>query len=140
MAKELTGQRAMPKSCPKYTLFLLLFSNVVFAECEGLPEPLCIVQNRYNDVDTQLNQTYQRILKKVELNDYQDYLVSKKLIKQTLVDAQRAWISFRDAHCESHYRLFSGGTSRNNDRLECLAELTSARTEQLKKLYVLGNN
>ena len=82
----------MLKSCPKYTLFLLLFSNVAFAECEGLPESLCIVQNRYND--TQLNQTYQRILKKVELNDYQNYLVSKKLIKQTLVDAQRAWSPF----------------------------------------------
>ena len=130
----------MLKSCPKYTLFLLLFSNVAFAECEGLPESLCIAQNRYDAADTQLNQTYQRILKKVELNDYKGYLVSKKLIKQTLVDAQRAWLSFRDAHCESHYRLFSGGTSRNSDRLKCLAQLTSARTEQLKQLYVLGQN
>ena len=130
----------MLKSCPKYTLFLLLFSNVAFAECEGLPESLCIAQNRYDAADTQLNQTYQRILKKVELNDYKDYLVSKKLIKQTLVDAQRAWLSFRDAHCESYYRLSSGGTSRNSDRLECLAQLTSARTEQLKQLYALGQN
>lgn len=81
--------------------------------------------------DAELNQVYQQVLKK-----YADEPVFINNFKQ----AQRAWLKFRDAHLESRYpaedkRDYGSIYSLCSSNL--LAELTEARTEQLK-LWLKG--
>lgn len=53
---------------------------------------------------------------------------------QSIVDAQRLWIPFRDAHCESEAAPFEGGSIQPLIRDSCLAHVTRQRTEQLRAL------
>ena len=123
------------KNLSIYLLLIISFNSFSKDSC-NFPESMCIAQNDYDQADIQLNNTYQRIVKKIELNEFDDYLVPKNEIKTSLLNSQRAWLKFRDANCEAHYRLFSGGTSRNEDNLVCLSDMTILRVEQLKKLYL----
>ena len=52
----------------------------------------------------------------------------------TLLDAQRAWIAFRDAHCASEGYLFRGGSGEPMMISGCKAGLTRERTQQLRAL------
>nr|WP_223877819.1 lysozyme inhibitor LprI family protein [Histidinibacterium aquaticum] len=49
-----------------------------------------------------------------------------------LLDAQRAWLPFRDAACEAEAALFAGGSMAPMVRSFCLARLTEQRTEDLR--------
>jgi uncharacterized protein YecT (DUF1311 family) len=51
-----------------------------------------------------------------------------------LIAAQRAWVSFRDAHCAAASFSFKGGSMEPYIKGICLATVTEARTEQLKKM------
>ncbi|MDP8995259.1 MAG: lysozyme inhibitor LprI family protein [Pseudomonadota bacterium] len=53
-----------------------------------------------------------------------------------LREAQRAWIAFRDAHCELVGFEARGGTMEPMIYDGCRAEVTRARTEQLR--FILG--
>jgi uncharacterized protein YecT (DUF1311 family) len=52
----------------------------------------------------------------------------------TLLAAQRAWISYRDAHCRSEGYSMRGGSGEPLVTNGCRATLTRARTAQLKDL------
>lgn len=52
----------------------------------------------------------------------------------TLLAAQRAWISYRDAHCRSEGYSMRGGSAEPLVINGCRATLTRARTAQLKDL------
>lgn len=52
----------------------------------------------------------------------------------TLRDAQRAWITFRDAACAAEGFLFRGGSMEPFMVSSCLATLTRQRTQALKSL------
>lgn len=52
----------------------------------------------------------------------------------TLLEAQRAWISYRDAHCRSEGYLMRGGSGEPLLNNGCRATLTRARSAQLKDL------
>lgn len=49
-----------------------------------------------------------------------------------LRDAQRAWIAFRDAHCEAHAAPYEGGSIQPLIRFTCLQDVTARRTAQLR--------
>ena len=51
-----------------------------------------------------------------------------------LLDAQRAWLNYRDAHCTSEGYLFRGGTMEPLIHASCKARLTEERTKQLNDL------
>lgn len=51
-----------------------------------------------------------------------------------ILEAQRLWIPFRDAHCEAEAAPFEGGSIQPLIRLSCLASATNARTAQLHDL------
>ncbi len=55
-----------------------------------------------------------------------------------LLDAQRAWLAYRDAHCLSESYQMRGGTGAPMLLWGCKATLTRERTTQLKAL-VEGN-
>ena len=52
----------------------------------------------------------------------------------TLLSAQRAWLKFRDAHCDLDGYLFRGGSMEPLIVATCRTSLTEARTKQLQDL------
>ena len=53
---------------------------------------------------------------------------------QALLDAQRAWLGFRDAHCRIEGYAMRGGSGEAMLVSGCLAEVTRTRTTQLKAM------
>ena len=53
---------------------------------------------------------------------------------QTMLEAQRAWLAFRDAHCTSEGFYARGGTMEPMLVAFCRAELTKQRTRQLRDM------
>lgn len=49
-----------------------------------------------------------------------------------LVDAQRKWVSFRDANCRSLGTQMLGGSGQETIVSSCLARMTKERVEELK--------
>ena len=53
---------------------------------------------------------------------------------ETLLEGQRAWLSFRDAQCRSEGFMARGGSMQPMLVSQCKAYLTELRTEQLRNL------
>jgi uncharacterized protein YecT (DUF1311 family) len=81
--------------------------------------------DQYEKVDKELNSVY-TILKK-ELNETD---------KKNLVDAQKAWIKFRDLNCKFKSQDSGGGSTpyTNKFKIDCLIQSTIERTKELKNL------
>ena len=52
----------------------------------------------------------------------------------TLLEGQRAWIAYRDAHCRSEGYIARGGSLEPLLVSTCKTRLTQQRTEQLREL------
>ena len=53
---------------------------------------------------------------------------------ETLLAAQRAWLTYRDEHCASEGYLYRGGSMEPMVVSSCKAQLTEQRTTQLAEL------
>jgi uncharacterized protein YecT (DUF1311 family) len=71
----------------------------------------------------------------VRLNEHYNKLISKLSAnrKKVLLEAQRAWIKFRDANCRFYYDP-EGGSSARVAADECLLNATADRVRELKLL------
>lgn len=100
----------------------------IAAECAGVDQHSLnrCAEDEYRVADRGLNAQY-KATRKV-LADF-DAAAEKQLVL-----AQRAWIGFRDAHCETAAFANKGGSAEPLTRFGCLAELTTARTTQLQEL------
>lgn len=98
------------------------------AECPGNDQHSLnrCAQDEFRAADRALNAQYKVTVKAVSAVDPQ----AQKL----LVTAQKAWIGFRDAHCDSVAFVNAGGSMEPMTRFGCLTEATEARTTQLKQL------
>ena len=76
----------------------------------------------FEKADTELNKTYEALLRK--LPDAES--------KQKLKEAQRAWITSRDAEAARASNEANGGSMAPTIRYETMAELTQQRIKQLK--------
>ncbi|WP_420584451.1 lysozyme inhibitor LprI family protein [Ruegeria sp.] len=76
--------------------------------------------------DTFLNEQYQ--LRISELSEQSPGLSDQ------LRNAQRAWISFRDAECALTYSIWSGGTIRTIIAANCMLTETAERAVELRDL------
>jgi uncharacterized protein YecT (DUF1311 family) len=72
--------------------------------------------------DIRLNENYRRLLPKLSLHR-----------KKELLEAQRAWIRFRDANCRFYYDPEGGSLSRVT-AAECFLSATADRAKELKQL------
>ncbi len=52
-----------------------------------------------------------------------------------LLEAQRAWLTYRDAACDVHASSFEGGSLQPLIRSTCLTELTVQRTRMLVEFH-----
>ncbi len=78
--------------------------------------------------DARLNAEYQQVMASFEAEDAVDasYGTSGRRA-ETLRDAQRAWIAFRDAECSNRYALWGSGSMRLIEGAICRSELTALR-------------
>lgn len=72
--------------------------------------------------DEQLNKVYQQL--KSELTNSQR--------EELLIDAQLAWINFRDANCTFSKSKYEGGSIAPMDYSSCIARMTKQRTDELR--------
>lgn len=94
--------------------------------CEGL---------RWQRADRELNRVYQLVIPKV---------VGAR--RQKLVNAQQAWLKFRESECDFSSSYAEGGTMQPGLIAACRAEITQQRTAELNSYSqgkipkALGNN
>ena len=58
---------------------------------------------------------------------------------ETMLEAQRAWLKYRDAQCRSEGYLFRGGSMEPLMVSTCKTHLTKLRTQELRELIEAGN-
>ena len=78
--------------------------------------------------DAELNLAYAGALVRAEAFDTHP----EGRAEETLRAAQRAWVPYRDALCESEAALWDGGSAEPMVRSGCLAAVTRERTEDLR--------
>lgn len=89
---------------------------------------------------TQLEMT-QEAIKEYEKSDLEMTRIFKKVMtrfetaehKKKMLEAQRAWIKYKEAHCKSFEYEWEGGTIAPMMYYACLADITKERTEKLRK-------
>ena len=75
---------------------------------------------RYKAADKELNEAYRKLLTNLDSQH-----------KLKVQEAQRAWIKFRDQHCEATTFISVGGSIHTLELVICRDSLTRQRTEQL---------
>ena len=87
----------------------------------------------YAKVDQELNRVYQKVMKyysNYESASEEEYSQARK---ETLRNAQRAWIKFRDANADWIYAEYMQGSIRNQSYLSEKTYMTLSRINQLKR-------
>ncbi|MFZ6874154.1 lysozyme inhibitor LprI family protein [Undibacterium sp. Di27W] len=81
-------------------------------------------------VEAKLNQVYQRVLKGME----KDYASEGNFadIKKTFINAQRAWIKFREADCDAIHEKNISGTIRTVMHISCMQARAKQRIAELE--------
>ena len=77
--------------------------------------------NDYKKADARMAIVYKKV-QKITLSE-----TDKKL----LLDAQRKWIFYKEAHCKSASASYEGGSIKPLIYFNCLTEITNERTKQL---------
>src|SRR5271157_2057316 len=100
----------------------------------------------YVDSDAQLNVTYNQVVAvmKTLLTDAQRHndaaqIAHHQAAMDRLLAAQRAWLNYRDLHCDSVKFQYDGGTLSPAAWSQCMAETTQQRIATLTTAYDLSN-
>ncbi len=104
-------------------LFTLLFFTAFngFAQTQAEMNQQAI--NEYRKADSILNVTYKNVML---------YLTGNQ--KKMLLSAQRSWVKFKTAHCETVALAYEGGSIQPLVNYSCLTEVTNERIKQLEDL------
>lgn len=81
--------------------------------------------------ETRLNAVYQRVMKYLDKQIADGDL--DKASKTTLIEAQRAWIKFREADCNAVYQYHIAGTIRGVMSINCMKTHTERRIKDLEE-------
>lgn len=128
-----------------FFLLLCLSLHAVFSSAEEATTTLdCANVISTPDINTctkmeldkqelKLNQTYQRVLSMFDaLSKSPKETTYKSKLKKQLVEAQRLWVRYRKADCDTTYTYWSDGTIRGVMYLSCMIEKTNTRIEELE--------
>jgi uncharacterized protein YecT (DUF1311 family) len=90
----------------------------------------------YKAADKELNAVYRDVRAYVKNVDADSAELGERYVgaEKALLKAQRAWIDYRDGHCEVEGFAARGGTLEPLLVATCLAQLTRHRTVELKSL------
>ena len=85
--------------------------------------------------DVLLNEEYQVTMAEARALDATGDVVAPDLTRaETLRDAQRAWIAFRDAECRAQYARWGTGTMRQIAGANCIMVETAERAIELRRM------
>lgn len=77
----------------------------------------------YQKADAEMTRVFNKVQK----------ILTSATEKKLLLDAQRAWIKYKEAHCKSVAEAYNGGSMRPMIYAGCLQELTEERTKTLNE-------
>ena len=97
---------------------------------------------QYRKADTRLNKVYAKVLSLLEHdlrdagggNDKQQETYERTAIDK-LKTAEKAWIQYRDLHCDAAGQQYEGGSMRPMIVSDCLKQTTDHRIEEIKQAY-----
>ncbi len=100
----------------------------------------------YQQTDAQLNTTYNKIVASMKSSfvDAQHQndaprITHDQSAMDKLLAAQRAWLTYRDLHCDSVKFQYEGGSLSPTVWSQCMAETTQQRIASLTTSYDLSN-
>ncbi|HEY5710880.1 MAG TPA: lysozyme inhibitor LprI family protein [Allosphingosinicella sp.] len=106
------------------------------AELRG-PNPDCPGEPPQDEINRCLERQFSRV--DAALNrQWQATLTARPAGAEQLRTAQRAWIAFRNAHCESAVPSVANVEIIESERLLCRTRMTEARTQELAGLAAMG--
>ncbi len=116
---------------------LMLLQSAAAIDCEDAMTQAdmnwCAAQD-YNRADEALNRQWSATAAEMKRRDARGPDDGRPGYFQTLLEAQRAWLTYRDAHCRSEGFYARGGSLEPLLVATCKTDLTEARTEQLASL------
>ena len=71
----------------------------------------------------------------IDSDYFASYMVDKKEIKNSLINSERAWLTFLKQNCEAVSVLNSGGSGKNEAEMECFIDMTNQRISFLKETF-----
>jgi uncharacterized protein YecT (DUF1311 family) len=100
--------------------------------CDDAPNNAVHIQcadREFRKHDAELNKIYRQLLVQADNELEPGYGPPPRA---ALEQAQRAWLTFRDADCHWNATAFYGGTQQSVLRISCLAVATRDRVEELR--------
>ena len=100
--------------------------------CDDAPNNAAHIQcadREFKKHDAELNKVYNQLLRQADNEAEPGYGPPPR---EALLQAQRAWLTFRDANCHWKATTFYGGSQQAVIRVSCLALATRDRVEELK--------
>ena len=151
----------VPKVCTGSIALIILFSAaVVLAQetqksddpqhaCDAAMSQMDLNQcagEQYHKADVRLNAVYRKTLEIMQRDlgnaqaerDPQLVKYNQQAIEK-IKAAERAWIQYRDLHCDAASQQYEGGSMRPMIWGFCMAETTLDRIKELKSAYEDGD-
>lgn len=125
-----------PLRAPSLALVLFAAGAALAQDCVkaiSTPELNECAARQQKAVELQLNQTYQQALKSLQQPDTE--IDKFSAARQKLIEAQRAWVKFREADCEAVYLQHVSGSIRNLMFTGCLQKHAERRIEDLRAVF-----
>lgn len=118
---------------------LLLLVGEPALDCENAMTQADMNQCAFEDyqvADAELNVQWKKSAAAMRLRDenFEREYDTRSGYFETMLEAQRAWLAYRDAHCRSEGYFARGGSIEPLLVSSCLAHLTRLRTTQLSEL------
>jgi uncharacterized protein YecT (DUF1311 family) len=105
-----------------------------WASCDGTTVVMeACVEKAQKVVETELNLAYARALR--SLPKASDSSGTYAQVRRNLVEAQRAWVLFRQKDCDAVYALAIDGSARGLEYLGCMRIHAERRIEDLKVYF-----
>ena len=119
-----------------FTLLLIVVPTLSHAkpDCKEVittPDINQCAQIEFESVEKKLNETYRRVLK--SLNKPDEDMVSYSGIKKGLIEAQKAWVSFRQKDCNAYFTLHASGTIRTVMYIGCMQSHAERRIKEISE-------
>ncbi|WP_230969234.1 lysozyme inhibitor LprI family protein [Nitrogeniibacter aestuarii] len=125
----------MPARHTWATMALIALSTTAWADpCvtqANTQEMNACARQQLDAADARLNEAYTAL--KAALPAENTPGVAGPSPRLALRDAQRAWITFRDADCAAQAQLYAGGSIVTLIHLGCLQQRTEQRTRELQR-------
>ena len=108
------------------------------SNADNLPQQgmnYCAYQD-WQTADEALNAAWPKVRAHMKSIDEstREYFPEQAIAEESLLKAQRAWINYRDGHCDAEGGQFAGGSIQPLIIYSCKASMTRRRTEELLQL------